>query len=57
MKKILLINAHQFYEGMSSGGLNKTMEGIIKEEAEKRGYPKSRWRRPGLSIGRLACYY
>ena len=20
-------------------------------------YPKSRWRRPGLSIGRLACYY
>ncbi|WP_394792183.1 NAD(P)H-dependent oxidoreductase [Rhodoferax sp.] len=38
MKKVLLINTHQFYEGMSSGGLNKTMAGVIKEEAEKSGY-------------------
>src|SRR5690349_9704230 len=38
MKKVLLINAHQFYEGISSGGLNKTMAGVIQEEMEKRGY-------------------
>lgn len=38
MKKVLLINAHQFYEGISSGGLNKTMAGVIQEEVEKRGY-------------------
>lgn len=38
MKKVLLINAHQFYEGVSSGGLNKTMVGVIQEEMEKRGY-------------------
>lgn len=38
MKNVLLINAHQLYEGISSGGLNKTMAGVIQEEAEKRGY-------------------
>jgi modulator of drug activity B len=38
MKKLLLINAHQFYEGISSGALNTTMAGIIKEEMEKGGY-------------------
>lgn len=37
MKNILIINAHQFYEGISSGGLNKAMAGVIKEEMEKRG--------------------
>ena len=25
MKKVLLINAHQFYEGFAEGKLNKTM--------------------------------
>ncbi len=38
MKNVLLINAHQFYEGISSGKLNKTMAGIIKEEMENRGF-------------------
>jgi NADPH dehydrogenase (quinone) len=37
MKNVLLINAHQFYEGISSGGLNRTMAGVIQEEVEKRG--------------------
>ena len=38
MTNVLLINAHQFYEGISSGRLNKTMAGIIDEEMLKRGY-------------------
>ncbi|MFC5521080.1 NAD(P)H-dependent oxidoreductase [Polaromonas jejuensis] len=38
MKKVLLINAHQFHEGISSGGLNRTVVGVIQEEMEKRGY-------------------
>jgi len=37
MKKVLLINAHQFYEGFAEGKLNKTMAGIIKEEMEGKG--------------------
>lgn len=38
MKNVLLINAHQFYDGVSPGKLNKTMAGVIEEEMEKRGY-------------------
>jgi len=38
MKTVLIINTHQFYEGISTGRLNKTMAGIIREEMEKRGY-------------------
>ncbi len=38
MKKILVINAHQFYEGFAEGRLNKTMAGVIKEEMETKGY-------------------
>lgn len=38
MKNILIINAHQFYEGISTGRLNNTMADIIKEEMEKQGY-------------------
>lgn len=38
MKNVLLINTHQFYEGISPGGLNKTMAGVIREEVEKRGF-------------------
>jgi len=37
MKKILLINAHQFYEGFSEGKLNKTMAAVMKEELEAKG--------------------
>ena len=29
MKKVLLINAHQFYEGFSEGKLNKTMVALL----------------------------
>ena len=43
MKNVLLINAHQIYEGISPGQLNKTMARIIKEEMEKRGC-KAFWR-------------
>lgn len=38
MKNLLLINAHQFYEGISGGRLNRTMAGIITEELAQRGY-------------------
>ncbi len=37
MKKVLLINAHQFYEGFSEGRLNKTMADATKEEMEAKG--------------------
>ena len=37
MKKVLLINAHQFYEGFSEGKLNKTMVDTAKEELEVKG--------------------
>ena len=38
MKKVLIINAHQFYEGFASGKLNQKMAGVIKEEMAQRGY-------------------
>ncbi|SFH61203.1 modulator of drug activity B [Collimonas sp. OK307] len=38
MKKVLIINAHQFYQGISTGKLNQTMAGIIREEMVKRDY-------------------
>ena len=38
MKKVLVINAHQFYEGFASGKLNQKMAGVIKEEMAQRGY-------------------
>ncbi|RDH91585.1 MAG: flavodoxin [endosymbiont of Seepiophila jonesi] len=37
MKNVLLVNAHQFYEGFAEGKLNKTMAGVIKEEMEQKG--------------------
>jgi modulator of drug activity B len=37
MKNVLIINAHQFYEGISSGKLNRTMAGVIRKEMEQRG--------------------
>jgi len=38
MKNLLIINAHQFYEGISSGSLNKALISVIQEAMEKRGY-------------------
>jgi modulator of drug activity B len=38
MKKVLIINAHQFYEGISSGSLNKTMVKVIQDEMETLGH-------------------
>lgn len=37
MKKVLLINAHQFYEGISSGSLNNALVEMIKTEMESLG--------------------
>lgn len=37
MKKVFLIHAHQVYEGISSGGLNKAMAGVIQQEMAARG--------------------
>jgi len=51
MKKVLLIHAHQFYEGISSGGLNKAIAGVIQEEMEKRGCEvKQTWIEKGYDI-------
>ncbi len=38
MKNVLIINAHQFFEGISPGKLSRTMVGLIREEMETRGY-------------------
>ena len=38
MKKALIINAHQFYEGLSSGGLNQIMVETITKELQASGY-------------------
>lgn len=37
MKNVLIINAHQFYEGMSSGKLNQTIADVIQAEMVQRG--------------------
>ncbi|CAN8141846.1 NADPH:quinone oxidoreductase MdaB [uncultured Thiomicrorhabdus sp.] len=37
MKKVLIINAHQFYKGFSEGKLNKTIADVIKTEMEENG--------------------
>ena len=38
MKNVLIINAHQFVEGISPGRLNKTMVDVLTEEMTQRGY-------------------
>lgn len=38
MKHLLLINAHQIWDNISPGRLNRSMAGIIKEEMEKFDY-------------------
>lgn len=38
VKKVLIINAHQNYPGISEGRLNRTLVGVIKDELEKKGY-------------------
>lgn len=37
MKKVLIINAHQKYPGISEGGLNKALVALIRETLEGRG--------------------
>jgi NADPH dehydrogenase (quinone) len=37
MKRVLIINAHQAYQGMAHGKLNHTMAGVIRDEMEQRG--------------------
>jgi NADPH dehydrogenase (quinone) len=37
MKKILIINAHQKYEGVAEGKLNQTMVDIMQKELESKG--------------------
>jgi modulator of drug activity B len=37
VKNVLIINAHQLYEGISTGRLNNSVIDMIKREAEKRG--------------------
>lgn len=38
MKKALIIHAHQLYEGISTGGLNKAMAGVIADEMVLHGF-------------------
>lgn len=38
VKKALIIHAHQRYEGISNGGLNKAMADVIQEELELRDF-------------------
>lgn len=37
-KKVLIINAHQYVEGISSGKLNQTMVDVLTDEFTKRNY-------------------
>ncbi|MCP4228985.1 MAG: NAD(P)H-dependent oxidoreductase [bacterium] len=38
MKKVLIINAHQYYEGFAEGKLNKTMIDVMEEVFKVKGY-------------------
>jgi modulator of drug activity B len=38
MKNVLIVNAHQFYEGMSSGSLNKLLVDTLAAEMHSLGY-------------------
>jgi len=38
MPNVLIINAHQVWPGISTGGLNKTMFVMLKEEMQKRDF-------------------
>ena len=38
MKKVLIINAHQFYDGISTGKLNNAVAELIQQEMAQRGY-------------------
>ena len=38
MKKALIIHAHQPYEGIAAGGLNKALADVIAQELQGRGY-------------------
>lgn len=41
MKKLLLINAHQFYEGFSEGEYNRTMAAVIVNSFQNKGWEVS----------------
>ncbi len=41
-KNVLLINAHQFYQGFSEGKLNQTMADIIMTEMQAKGWEVNR---------------
>lgn len=56
MKKVLIINAHQFYQGISTGKLNETMAGSIKEEMEKRDYEVMKQADVEADIARLRAH-
>ena len=38
MQNVLIIHAHQFYEGISTGKLNASMAHVVQQEMEQRGY-------------------
>lgn len=38
MKNVLIINAHQFYDGISSGDLNRAMVNAIADNLNRLGY-------------------
>ena len=37
-KKVLIINAHQVFEGISSGRLNQSMVDLLSSEFGQQGY-------------------
>ena len=38
MQNVLIVHAHQFYEGISTGKLNASMAHVVQQEMEQRGY-------------------
>lgn len=38
MSNVLIIHAHQFYEGISNGKLNAAIADVVQQEMEQRGY-------------------
>lgn len=52
MKKVLIINAHQKYEGFAEGKLNQTLENVAKETLEAQGCEvKTTYIEKGYDVG------
>jgi NADPH dehydrogenase (quinone) len=52
MKKVLIINAHQKYEGFAEGKLNQTLENVAKETLEAKGCEvKTTYIEKGYDVG------